>query len=240
MTKTKVADCREHAALAFPGSARSSASEPLDEDRAVAVARQFTASRYPGRLALRVIEFSSPERMTDRTPTTSDQYCERERALDAVSNSEDAVLVVPPYAERPIRRVVVAVDFSHASVRAAIAALEMTGHHGRVSLVHVASATRHVGGRLRADVAAEPRDSTLFGRFVALLHVAATVHLDTVTLSGDSVGALLRYAEEQEVDLIACGVRRRAPDERASVGRVPTSLIRGAPCSVLVVPDDRP
>lgn len=161
-----------------------------------------------------------------------------ERALEVVRSAESAVLVVPPYAEPPFSRALVAVDFSQASVRAAIAALEMLDAGGRLTLVHVEHASRHLDGRaVRAETDVERRNRALFARFLDELPDVAGVQRDTVTLRGDAVGALLRYAEEEEVQLIACGRRRHSIVERLLVGSVSTALIRGAPCCVLVAPE---
>jgi len=61
--------------------------------------------------------------------------------------------------------------------------------------------------------------------------------VNTVILHGDAAGALLRYVEEQEVDLLACGRRRHSLMQRLLVGSVSTALIRGASCSLLVTPE---
>lgn len=238
MRQTTVPECHDQAERTLEKRAVPSVGELFADGHPGMVAHSSAATRYAGQLTLRVVEFSSPEGVGGRTPTMAEQGYQREHALDAVRSSDDVLLIVPPYAEQPIRRALVAVDFSRASARAAVAAVQMTERHGRVSLVHVESTTRHVGGRLRADAEAEYRNSALFAQFVALLPDVGKVRLDTVMLSGDSVGALLRYAEEQEADLIACGVRRRGPGGRRPVGRLPTSLIRGAPCCVMIVPED--
>jgi nucleotide-binding universal stress UspA family protein len=130
------------------------------------------------------------------------------------------------------------VDFSQASVRAAIVAMEMLDVGGRLTLVHVESASRHLDDRaVRADEESERRVGSLFARFLDALPESVGLQLDTITLRGDAVGALLRYAEEQEADLIACGRRRHSIVERLLVGSVSTALIRGAPCCVLVAPE---
>ena len=161
-----------------------------------------------------------------------------ERALEVVRHAETDVLVVPPYVEPPIERAIVAVDFSPASVRAAIAALEMLDAGGRLTLVHVESAARHLDGRAaRSEPGGERRTGALFARFLDALPHVGDVQLNPITLRGDAVGALLRYTEEQEVQLIACGRRRRSLVQRLLVGSVSTALIRGAPCCVVVAPE---
>lgn len=161
-----------------------------------------------------------------------------ERALDVVRSADRTVLVVPPYAEPPIQRAIVAVDVSQASVRAARAALDLLDAGGRLTLVHVESVARQIDGRpLEQEREREQRTRALFARFLDALSGTTDFLLDTVILRGDAVGALLRYAEEHEADLIACGRRRRSIVERLLVGSVSTSLIRGAPCCVLVAPE---
>jgi nucleotide-binding universal stress UspA family protein len=161
-----------------------------------------------------------------------------ERALDVVRNAEGPVLVVPPDAEPPIERVVVALDFSQASVRAATAALEMVGPDGHLTLVHVAKTARHQNGQ---QTGAEEEDarriSALLARVADQMPQSSGVRLDTAILRGDAVGALLRFVEENQVDLVACGRRRHSLIERLLVGSVSTGLIRSAPCCVLVTPE---
>jgi nucleotide-binding universal stress UspA family protein len=147
------------------------------------------------------------------------------------------VLVVPPDAESPIERAIAAVDFSPASVRAATLALEMLGPGGQLTLVHVESAHPSNGAIVGVDEHSERRSRSLLARFTDALPQSSTVQLQSVVLRGDPVGALLRYADEQEVELIACGRRRRSLVQRLLVGSVSTAVIRGAPCCVLVAPE---
>jgi nucleotide-binding universal stress UspA family protein len=161
-----------------------------------------------------------------------------ERALDVVRSARSAVLVVPPDAESPIERAIAAVDFSPASVRAATLALEMLGPGGQLTLVHVDSAAYRLSGPIAGvDEHSERRSRSRLERFTDALPQSSTVQLQSVVLRGDPVGALLRYAEEQEVELIACGRRRHSLVQRLLVGSVSTAVIRGAPCCVLVAPE---
>lgn len=163
-----------------------------------------------------------------------------ERALEVVRNAESPVLVVPPEARAPIERAIVAVDFSGASVRAAAATLGLTAENGRVVLVHVENSPHHLDGRdLGVQEEHERRTRALFSRFLDALPRTPLVQLDTAILNGDPVGALLRYAEEHDAQLIGCGRRRHSLMERLLVGSVSTGIIRGAPCCVLVAPELR-
>ena len=68
------------------------------------------------------------------------------------------------------------------------------------------------------------------------LSAPVTVAVDAVTLSGDPARAILDYAAAHRVDVIACGSHGFNFVERLLVGSVATTLLRTAPCSVLLVP----
>jgi nucleotide-binding universal stress UspA family protein len=159
-----------------------------------------------------------------------------ERALEVVRSAGCPVLVVPPDEEPPIVRAIVAVDFSQPSVRAAAAALEMLGADGHLTLVHVARSGRHPERYAIAEAEeGEQHTRTLLARLAAALPQSA-MRLDTAILHGDAAGALLQYAEDEGVQLIACGRGRHSLVQRLLVGSVSTALIRGAACCVLVAP----
>jgi nucleotide-binding universal stress UspA family protein len=132
----------------------------------------------------------------------------------------------------------VSVDFSQASMRAAVAAVGMLDRGGRITLVHVKSAMR-----LNEDSvgwwndAYELRSREMLARFADALPEPAGVTVDTALLHGDTVETLVNYAVVQDVDLIGCGRRRHPLLERILVGSVSSALIRRAPCSVLVAPE---
>jgi nucleotide-binding universal stress UspA family protein len=161
-----------------------------------------------------------------------------ERALEVVRSALGPVLVVPPAARPPFKHAMVSVDFSQASMRAAAAAVEMLERGGRITLVHVKSATR-----LNEDSvgwwndAYELRSREMLARFADALPEPAGVTVETVLLHGDTVDTLVTYAIAHDVDLIACGRRRHSFLERILVGSVSSALIRRAPCSVLVTPE---
>lgn len=160
-----------------------------------------------------------------------------ERALEVVRNAVGPVLVVPPKQAPPIQRAIVAVDFSQASLRAASSALELLSAGSRLTLVHVETGMRladdHAG---KHEEEYERRTRTMFARFAAALPASPGVTVDTTVLRGDAPAALLRFAKEHGVQLIACGRRRHSLVERLLVGSVSTALVRAAPCSVLVAP----
>jgi nucleotide-binding universal stress UspA family protein len=161
-----------------------------------------------------------------------------ERALEVVRNAVGPVLVVPETGRPPFAHAMVAVDFSQASMRAAVAALGMLGRGGHLSLVHVKSAIRlgedSVGWW---NDAYELRSRELLASFADALPEPPEITVDTALLRGETVSALLQFAADQDVDLISCARRRHSLVERVLVGSVSSALVRRAPCSVLVAPE---
>jgi len=72
----------------------------------------------------------------------------------------------------------------------------------------------------------------------ALAHVrdrAGGVNLVTATLEGKPAIEILRYAKENGIDLIVIGTQGKRGIERLLLGSVAETIIRNAPCRVLVV-----
>jgi nucleotide-binding universal stress UspA family protein len=71
-----------------------------------------------------------------------------------------------------------------------------------------------------------------------LAHVkaaAAGVQVETVVLEGRPAAEILKYAADKGVDLIVLGTQGKKGIERFLLGSVAESVIRSAPCRVLVV-----
>jgi len=64
---------------------------------------------------------------------------------------------------------------------------------------------------------------------------AEGVTLETMTLEGKPAAEILRYAKENEIDLIVIGTRGKRGLERIVLGSVAEDIIRNASCRVLVV-----
>lgn len=162
-----------------------------------------------------------------------------ERAVQITRLAHRPVIVVPPTAVGgPVSAAIVAVDFSPASQRAARYALEMLADGGRLTLVHVKSAVNlSEEGAGWWEEAYERRTAELFRRLTASLLVERGITVESRMLHGDVAGALLAFARDEKVGLIACGGRRHSFIERVLLGSVSTELIRHAECTVVVLPD---
>jgi len=65
--------------------------------------------------------------------------------------------------------------------------------------------------------------------------MAEGVNLETVVLEGKPAPAIVDYAVEHKIDLIVIGTQGKRGLERLLLGSVAESVIRQAPCRVLVV-----
>ncbi|HEY5546955.1 MAG TPA: universal stress protein [Gemmatimonadaceae bacterium] len=160
-----------------------------------------------------------------------------ETALHALRVARAPVLAVPPdFAHLP-RRVVVATDFSVASVKAARKAFALIDTATMVYLVHVAP-------RLELQPEAFAAWMSLFGegvgpafgRVEAELGLPATVPVETVARNGKPSREILEFARSTQADLIVTGSRGAGLVDRILVGSTATGILRGAQCAVLAVP----
>jgi nucleotide-binding universal stress UspA family protein len=159
-----------------------------------------------------------------------------ETALRLIRMSDVPVLAVASGLTHAPRRIVVAVDFSETSLRAARLALEVAASSATIYLAHVA-----------------PRDSTLYewnpsgssykqDAGAALqktreqLRVPADMTVQRVMLQGDPAVELLAFAASVNADLIATGSHGHGFVARMLIGSVTTRIVRCSTCSVLTVP----
>lgn len=160
-----------------------------------------------------------------------------ETALHALRLSRTPVLAVPPdFAHLP-RRVVIATDFSVASVSAARKAFKLIDTATMVYLTHVAP-------RLELQPEAFAAWMSLFGegigpafdRVKAEIGLPESVTVETVARNGKPSREILDFARSTQADLIVTGSRGAGLVDRILVGSTATGLLRGAQCAVLAVP----
>jgi len=160
-----------------------------------------------------------------------------ETALHTLRVSRVPVLAVPPDFTTLPHRVVVATDFSYASVHAARIGLGLVDTATMVYLVHVAP-------RMELQPEAFAAWMSLYGegvgpafeRVKAELGLPAQVTVETVSRQGKPSRELLEFARSTQADLIVTGSRGAGLVDRLLVGSTATGLIRGAHCAVLAVP----
>lgn len=170
----------------------------------------------------------------------------RHRVLDRVFGDETALRLIRVSAVPVLavannfvgapHRIVVAIDFSETSLRAARLALELAAPGATIYLAHVA-----------------PRDATLYDwngwgsnykqdagealqRMREQLRVPQDMIVQRVLLQGDPATELLAFAASVNADLVATGSHGHGFVTRMLIGSVTTRVVRCSTCSVLTVP----
>ena len=93
------------------------------------------------------------------------------------------------------------------------------------------SASADVAIRDTWEVIQKEADTTL----AAVRSSAEGVPLKTVILEGKPAAEIVRFATENQIDLIVIGTRGKRGFERLLLGSVAEQVVRSAPCKVLVV-----
>jgi nucleotide-binding universal stress UspA family protein len=160
-----------------------------------------------------------------------------ETTLQVVRLTDIPVLAVAPDFDALPRRVLIATDFSPASIRAARAALTLVPDFATIYLVHVKpKVPAPLPGWESWGVTYDASLPAAFERLRAALDIPAEYAVETAVLTGDPVKEITRFAQGAEVELIATGAQGHDFFERLLVGSVATGLLRAARCSVLVAP----
>jgi nucleotide-binding universal stress UspA family protein len=162
-----------------------------------------------------------------------------ERAVQVLRAAAAPVLSVPPGFSSLPRNVVVAIDFSPASIRAAQAALLLLGDGGTLTLLHVVSPLlgdaplRDLGDHDPADAV-----QTLFGRLRDELRpfVPDDVTIETRVRTDVDIDGIIGGATEIGADLIAVGTHGPRLLERIFLGSVASTVLHAAPQAVLASP----
>ena len=159
-----------------------------------------------------------------------------ESVLQLVQQGDSPVLAAEDSLSSLPRRVVIATDFSPFSLYAAQVAMTLVAPDAQIWLVHVAPAfdesipflrDRAQLYRTQAGVAA--------AAFAASLKHGSTT-IESVALSGRVSNQLLACISEHRADMIVTASHGYGFLRRMLLGSVATTIVRRAPCSVLVVP----
>lgn len=150
-----------------------------------------------------------------------DRIMEGETVLRVLQLADVPVLAAEPGAAELPKRVLIATDFSQYSIYAARVALSLVDPQAIIYLAHATRSREPIVQeleRVRREIGADDRE----------------VH--PVVLRGDPGRELVNFASRNNVDLAVSGTHGYGFFNRLVLGSVATSLVRGAPCSVLAVP----
>jgi nucleotide-binding universal stress UspA family protein len=153
------------------------------------------------------------------------------------------LLAVAPTMDRLPRRALVAVDLDPPGAQTAPsrAALSLLSAAETVYCIHVQPhADRAEHARAEWDRAYAELAHQALERVRESLLLPPRTEVRLITLTGHTARAILEFAAAAKVELIVVGRRRRGALRRAFAGSTTTRLLRGATCSVLVIPDPAP
>ena len=145
----------------------------------------------------------------------------------------------PSTGKKGFTRVVVAVDGSEVSLRAAEHAAHIAKQDGAELLaLHVVPAPQfEVQGGLADNYANARRNAKKWMKDVEDIATrnGVVVKAEIVVGAYSVVDAILGYAETMKADLIVTGTRGTTPSRRILVGSVASGLVEYAGCAVLVI-----
>lgn len=151
--------------------------------------------------------------------------------------SDAPTLSVPSWVRALPSRVVMAVDFSMASIRAARAAVEVIGGFTRIDIVHVTPADS--GPTFDWNQWEESYDGGVRGAFDHLLQdlqLLPSPSVETWMLTGDPASEILRFTERAGCELVTAGGCNRGFLERMRDHSVSRKLARSTDWMMLVAP----
>ena len=170
-----------------------------------------------------------------------DRTINDETALSVMRKASGPVLGVVAGVTGIPQHALVAMDFSRASVHAAVAASRLMTEGGIMTLAFVESMMEYPSGSSEGVLHALGLDAA----FEHLERVLASeaLRIDHVILHHVEAGApsrsLLEYAEGARVDLLVAGSARHGRLDHILLGSVSADLVRVGQYSTLVVPPDR-
>lgn len=157
-----------------------------------------------------------------------------ETALMVMQQARVPVLAVPQNWIGIPRRLLIAVDFGPASLRAARTAMRIVASGGTVCFTHVAPELGMPGHNEQITTIYKENLNEELERFIAAVGVPADVTVIRAALYGGTAPTLLEYARANAIDMIVAGTHGMNAFARMLVGSVAATLVRGAQCAVLV------
>ncbi len=170
----------------------------------------------------------------------------RHRVLDRMFGDETALRLirvssVPVFAvasglTHAPKRVVVAVDFSETSLRAARFALDVASPNATIYLAHVGPRDSLLHEWNGWGLSYKDDAGDALQKMREQLQVPSGMIVQRVMLQGEPATELLAFATSVNADMIATGSHGHGFVARMLVGSVTTRIIRCSTCSVLCVP----
>ena len=164
--------------------------------------------------------------------SAADRLLARETAIHLLRIASVPILIAPSGFTRAPLHMVLASDFSHASLRGAVTALDLFPTITRVELAHVVATDRH-------EPIAPTNESIASGFQMTterLTRWQRGLSVVPVLLHGKPAAEVLELARAVKADLLVSGSLKRDLVDRVFSVSVSRSIVRGSPCAVLVIP----
>jgi nucleotide-binding universal stress UspA family protein len=134
-----------------------------------------------------------------------------------------------------IKKILFPTDFSHTGDAALAFATSLAKESaGRLVIVHVQEAPLAYGGGEMYYGIPEPTTDELMSMLHDVKPTDAGVPVEYRLITGDPADAVVRLAEDDDVDLIVLGSHGRTGLTRLLMGSVAEAIVRKARCPVLV------
>jgi len=159
-----------------------------------------------------------------------------ETALRLIRVSSVPVFAVASGLSHAPSRIVVAVDFSETSLRAARLALEIASPNATVHLAHVGPRDSMLHEWNGWGLSYKDDAGDALHKMREQLNVPEGMIVQRVLLQGDPATELLAFSASVNADMIATGSHGHGFVARMLVGSVTTRILRCSTCSVLCVP----
>lgn len=148
------------------------------------------------------------------------------------------LLVASAGMRRLPHRVAIAMDLDPSQLGDLPPVLSLFGPAASIACVHVQRREDFPGSDSPAFARAyENAVTESFGVTEGAISKVPGMRADLIRLSGDPATELLRYAEQAKVELLVLGLRRHYGVGRLLGGGIALKVLRGATCSVLIVPE---
>ena len=148
------------------------------------------------------------------------------------------LLVASAGMQRLPHRIAIAMDLDPSQLGDLPSVLSLFGPAASVVCVHVQRREDFPGSDSAAfSRAYENAVTESFGVTRRALSKLSGMRADLIRLNGDPATELLRYAEQAKIELLVLGLRRHYGLRRLLGGGVALKVLRGATCSVLIVPE---
>jgi nucleotide-binding universal stress UspA family protein len=141
-----------------------------------------------------------------------------------------------------IRRILYATDFSPYSNQAYFHALNLArGYNASLTIAYVRSPTglfpysAEVGSSFPAVIDNQDDEREYWHEQLEQIRpLDERIRVQHVLLEGDPAEEIVRFATDSQMDMIILGTHGRSGLERLVIGSVAESVLRSAPCSVLI------